>query len=344
MKRSQPQLSVFGLTLVVLLLLSAPAFAQISLREALDFDGDNKADYSIFRPSNSVWYVQGSAGGFQYKAFSLSTRDYLTPGDYDGDNKADYSVWQDSTGTWFRYNSSNNTTTNIQFGVSGDEPVARDYDGDGKTDLAFARRTRSSCNANGNMYWYILRSSDNVTVAYQFGFATDYIAPGDYDGDGKFDLAVQRPVTYAPTPPFPTNNPICLEIQSGGQSNFYIYRSSDNVLQSMTFNLSNDLVVPGDYDGDGKTDIAVVREGNNSSANLIWYIQQSTAGYKAVSFGLTGTDKTAQADYDGDGKTDIAIWRETDQKFYVSRSSDNGLGVLQFGSYGDFPVAGYDTH
>ncbi len=43
------------------------------------------------------------------------------------------------------------------------------------------------------MIWYVLKSSDGGFIAYQFGIATDYTAPGDYDGDGKFDYAVQRP-------------------------------------------------------------------------------------------------------------------------------------------------------
>src|SRR5207253_9445971 len=124
---------------------------------------------------------------------------------------------------------------------------------DGNTDLAVIRRT------NGAMIWYVLRSSDGGFSGVQFGNATDFSAPGDYDGDGKFDYAVQRP-GGTPT----------------SQSTFYILRSADGGLTVTAWGVSNDLVVPGDYDGDGKTDIAVVREGSTANSNLVWYILQSS--------------------------------------------------------------------
>ena len=304
-----------------IVIMAISAVAQTSLRNALDYDGDDKADFAIFRPSNNVWYVS-SAGGFIFQTFGLSNSDYVTPGDYDGDGKGDIAVWRDSDGVWYRLNSSDGTFAAVQFGITGDEPVARDFDGDGKTDQAVVRRT------NGNMIWYALNSSDGSFTAYQFGLSTDFTAPGDYDGDGKFDFAIQRP---GPT--------------AASQSLFYIRNSSDETFTVAPWGLSNDLVVPGDYDGDGKTDLAVVREGETASDNLVWYILKSSDGqFIAQSFGLTGSDLNAQADYDGDGKTDLAVWRDTDGRFYVMQSSTGTLTGVQWGSPSDFPVASYDTH
>jgi hypothetical protein len=305
----------------VAVLLSVPAFAQVSLRKAVDTDADNKADYGIFRPSTNAWYYRQSTGGYLIQTFGLSNEDFMTPGDYDGDGKGDIAVWRDTTGVWYWLRSSDGGFRAIQFGITGDEPVARDYDGDGKTDLAVVRRT------NGAMIWYVLRSSDGGFVAQQFGFATDFTAPGDYDGDGKFDFSVQRP---GPTPT--------------SQSIFYANLSTGG-LQVVSWGWANDLVVPGDYDGDGKTDIAVIREGSTPTSNLVWYIRKSTdGGLIAQSFGLTGSDLNTQNDYDGDGKADISIWRNTDGKFYTFRSSDGVMEVVQWGSPNDFPVAAYDTH
>lgn len=309
-----------GLWFAVLFAMAVTAAAQISLRDAMDTDGDDKADFVVFRPENNVWYIS-NAGGFVFQQFGLSNSDYMAPGDYDGDGKGDISVWRDSDGVWYRLNSSDSTFNAVQFGTTGDEPIARDFDGDGKTDNAVVRRT------GGNMIWYVLRSSDFGFSATQFGLSTDFTAPGDYDGDGKFDLAVQRPGAT-----------------SASQAVFYVQKSSDFSVDILPWGLSNDLVVPGDYDGDGKTDLAVVREGALPTDNLIWYILRSSdQGFDIRSFGLSGDDLNAQNDYDGDGTTDVAVWRNSEGNFYILGST-TGFQQFHWGQASDFPVASYDTH
>ncbi len=83
-----------------------------------------------------------------------------------------------------------------------------------------------------------------------------------------------------------------------------------------------------DFDGDGRSDISVYRNGT-------WYLQQSTNGTAIAQFGLA-TDKITPADFDGDGKTDIAVFR--DGVWYVLQSSNNQSFAVQFGIAGDVPV------
>ncbi len=310
-----------GVAFILVLSLAFTALAQNKLRTAINYDTDNKADFTIFRPTNNAWYIAKSAGGVTITQFGINTEDYITPGDFDGDGKGDIAVWRDTTGIWYYLKSSDNSFVAYQFGLTGDEPVARDYDGDGKTDYAVVRRT------GGAMIWY----SQNSTTGFkatQFGLSTDFTACGDYDGDGKFDLSVQRPTT---------NN---------GQAIFYVLGSTAG-FSATPWGLSNDIVVPGDYDGDGKTDYAIVREGATPSANLVWvYLKSTTNTAVFISFGITSSDLTVQNDYDGDGKCDIAIWRDTVGDFFYLSSSSNSTALVNFhwGSSGDFPVAGYDTH
>jgi len=83
-----------------------------------------------------------------------------------------------------------------------------------------------------------------------------------------------------------------------------------------------------DFDGDRKADFAVVRHENNLK---FWYIWQSTAGFRAVQWGLLG-DFNATGDYDGDGKTDIAVYRGVNvppisfqHDYYILQSGDNSF-------------------
>ena len=112
---------------------------------------------------------------------------------------------------------------------------------------------------------------------------------GDYDGDGKTDLAVYRAGA------------------SGGMPSYWFYkRSIDGVIVAVQWGVNGDFPVPGDYDGDGRYDPAIQR--NAGGGNAIFFIRQTTAGNTAMFFG-TPTDVILPGDYDGDGKTDLAVVR-----------------------------------
>ncbi len=276
-------------------------FDAILFKSALfDYDGDGRADISVWRPSDGNWYLDRSKNGFT--AINLgSNGDIIAPADFDGDGLSDISVFRPSTGIWYRFNSSNSQYIQVYFGQSGDIPIQADYDGDGKADIAVFRPSTG--------VWYWINSSNGSSGAVQFGLNGDRPAVGDYDGDGKADLAVFRP--------------------SNGV--WYLQQSTAGFL-GISFGLSTDLITPADYDGDGKTDIAVFRPSDGT-----WYRFNSSNGqYIGIQFGQNG-DKPAPADFDGDGKDDVAIYRPSSGNWYLLRSTESVV-IQNFGLNGDVPI------
>ncbi|MDM7924245.1 MAG: VCBS repeat-containing protein [Pyrinomonadaceae bacterium] len=99
---------------------------------------------------------------------------------------------------------------------------------------------------------------------------------------------------------------------------------------------------PVDFNGDGKTDYAVVRNITGTPGGQArWFYNLNGSG-STVGFdwGLS-TDFFVPEDYDGDGKDDIAVWRPaggTDSAFYIFNSGSSTVRVESFGLQGDDPT------
>jgi hypothetical protein len=268
-----------------------------------DFDGDNKTDLSIFRPSvGEWWYLKSSTGTNGALQFGQST-DKLTTGDFSGDGKTDIAFWRPSTGFWFVLRSEDNSFFSFPFGTTGDVPVAADYDADGKTDAAVFRPSNST--------WFINKSTGGALIQ-QFGQSGDVPAVADYDGDGNADIAIYR-------------------VASG---EWWINRSTAGLI-AFQFGTSTDRPTQGDYTGDGKADVAFWRP---STGN--WFVLRSeNNSFFSFPFGTNG-DTPVPGDYDGDGKIDPAVFRSSNSTWFVQRSSSTTL-IQSFGINGDIPVPGY---
>ncbi len=137
--------------------------------------------------------------------------------------------------------------------------------------------------------------------------------------------------------------PADLAVWRPSNGTWYVFGGTGSAQTTQEWGVEDDIPVPGDYDGDGKTDFAVFREDDPSTGYGKWYfIYSSNNSLDSVAYGMTG-DKPAPADFDGDGKTDRALYRPTNQTWYFTYSSTWNASSTAHGSSGDVPApADYD--
>jgi hypothetical protein len=235
-----------------------------------DFDGDTMMDAGVYRfdPAAQLgyWVAVCSSGGYAILVFG-NPSEIPVARDFTGDGRSDLAMWSPN-GTW-------RVTPSVggcQFGAEiseqwegyGDIPIPGDYDGDGKADPAVYSSTQLTWTAflSGSAY-------SPVTCAGPAA-AGDIPVPGDFNGRGRYDLATFRPST-------------------GGWQWWSVVGAEcahSPVVSFVPVGDSTGVLVPGDYDGDGRLDPAVWRPSDGG-----WYASLSSQGYpgywKLRTFGLS---------------------------------------------------------
>lgn len=249
-----------------------------------DYVGDSKSEPTVYRDTNATFYVGnfplGTGGITLNRAvpFGNGASDNAgVQGDYDGDGKTDYTLVRVTGGilTWYILSSNTNTARAVNFGTTTGQTgpavfPGADFNGDGRDELVYLTR-----NAAGTVVNYFI--GDAVTgagvITRSFGnFNNDFsVAPDDYTGDGRADFVAVR------------------ETQ-GATAVWYIGNSQNTTVTATSFGIADpaftdlDLPVRGDFDGDGRHDICVWRDSNQT----FYYISSINGSIQAQKQGDSG--------------------------------------------------------
>lgn len=224
----------------------------------------------------------------------------------------------------------------FDFGLAGDIVVVGDWNADGADDLGVGRPNGSGgltffLDSNGN------RGFDGSDAVFDFGLEGDIIVVGDWNGDGIDDLGVARPNG---------SGGLVFSLDANGNRGF---DASDSVFN---YGLVGDIIVIGDWDGNGIDQLAVARP--NSTGGLTFSLDLNASRFwepdqdVAFNYGLDG-DGIAVGDWDGDGTDALGVVRPNGtggQQIYPDLNENylfdltDALFAFDFGLADDLLVVG----
>jgi FG-GAP-like repeat/Cep192 domain 4/HYDIN/CFA65/VesB-like, Ig-like domain/Abnormal spindle-like microcephaly-assoc'd, ASPM-SPD-2-Hydin len=197
--------------------------------------------------------------------------------------------------------------------------AAADFNRDGKLDLAVANELSNSVS--------ILLGNGDGTFRTHVDYATDLgpqeLVVGDFNNDGKLDLAVANAGENS-TGQFVDTVSVLLGNGDGSFKTHVEYSTGPLPVYLAT----------GDFNGDGKLDLAVVNEQGNSVSILLGNGDGTFQTHVDYSVGLLPMG-VAVGDFSGDGKLDLVVANFSSNT--VSLLVGNGDGTFQLPS--DFAVS-----
>ncbi|HEV2350470.1 MAG TPA: FG-GAP-like repeat-containing protein [Terriglobia bacterium] len=286
----------------------SPATGSNPLSVAVgDFNGDGKLDLAVANVlSENVTILLGNGDGtFAPTAQSPSASGYpssVAVGDFNGDGKLDLVVATSSNNLTILLGNGDGTfTPTPQYPTTGNTPrsvAVGDFNGDGKLDLAVT-------NQGSNNVTVLLGNGDGTFTPTPQSPATGSnpytVAVGDFNADGKMDLAVVNGGS---------NNNVTI-LLGNGDGTFIA------TAQSPATGRDPYSVEVGDFNGDGKLDLAV-----SDLSNYVTILLGNGDGTFAPTAQSPATGSNpyflAVGDFDSDGRLDLA----------ASNINDNTVSIL----------------
>jgi hypothetical protein len=314
-------------------LVNANGFPRLAIVN--DFNGDRKPDLAVANsncsfgacPPGSVSILLGDGhGGFGAARADLTTDTdplYLALADFNGDAKLDMVVSTQVNNDVNVFLGNGNGTfqnfTKYAVGVGPGFVLATDLNGDGRPDLAVVAGCANDPNCqHGSAVSILLGKGDgtfSTSVQYPTGKFPNSIVWGDFNGDGKVDIATSNYVDG-----FSSNVSVLL---GNGDGTFQPQK-----VIAIPNGLG--LLVAGDFNRDGKPDLAVAERNQDHIPGFVAILLGNGDG----TFQSPMTFPTGQtpyglvaADFNGDGILDLAT--ANGNPFNISVLLGNGDGTFQ---------------
>ena len=283
-----------------------------------DFNGDGKLDLAVanYNDNTASILLNTTANGATTPTFATkvdfttgSTPRSVSIGDFNGDGKLDLAVanYTNSNNASILLNTTATGATTPTFNPkvdfttgSGSTSVSiGDFNSDNKPDLAVS-------NQNGASVSILLNTTTNTTtptfatkVDFTVGSQATSVSIGDFNGDGKLDLATANTNSS-------TTVSILLNTTANGATTPTFATKVD-----FTTGFNPQSVSIGDINGDGKPDLAVA---NSLSATVSILLNTTANGATTPTFATkvdftTGFNPQSVSigDINGDGKPDLAV-------------------------------------
>ncbi len=281
-----------------------------------DFNADGRLDLAVANYGNNVAILLGNVGGTFQAAVNYGVGNVpvsLAVGDFNADGRPDLAVVnQDSNNVSILLGNANGTFQGaVNYGV-GSYPssvAVGDFNADGKPDLAVVNADNNVAILLGNVGG---GGTFQRAVYYASGYGSFSVAVGDFNGDGRPDLAVVNTLG---------NNVSILLGNVGAGSTFQgaVYYAAG---------VYPNFVGVGDFNGDGRPDLAVTYNGGLSSGVtiLLGNSDGTFQGNVAYYVGNDYASSVAVGDFNADGWPDVAVANDYDN---VSILLGNANGTFQ---------------
>lgn len=259
-----------------------------------DFNQDSKQDVAVAsRNDNTVRVLLGQGDGLFTPGPTLATDSLprsIVAADLDGDHQLDLAVACQNRNTVNLFHGSGGGTFSgsaaYTVGTSPESVAALDLNRDGILDIVTA-------NYGSNDVSILLGQSGGLfgsATAFAAGTHPVSVAAADFDGDGVIDLVTANQANYL----FP--NAYASVLLGNGDGTFLT--SVPSQIGPFPFG-----AVAGDFNGDGKVDLASVNQGGNNVSVLLnddaWF------GAVTTTAGPPTSPHLAVGDFNGDGTPDL---------------------------------------